>query len=734
MSQKHSSSTSSTPQRQRTVEEIVQHLRNSNAVQTSPSQLTPKKRKQPDFLNTSSQAGPSSAPLKKRVLSTSTRLFVKRAKIDKEAAEELRQLAASLGAVITDVEHANIIVTDTWAEARAKAGLRPDLYREQAHVVHSSWLKDTAEKGIYLDIDKYRILPAPTATDAFANPSKAESVDSETESEDTHVSDGDLQSASSGMRLPLRGLWVHVLPAKLDKPAMETLRARVLALGADIVPQKSADFIVSAAGTSARVKPFLKSVKEGTSIPPLIHARWIDAVESQQAWVDTEKCLVAGVPEQRKISLEDARKLSNTTRTLPEGALVASQVLKAASSAASETKAPPAQEKESESFEDLPVYSPREGSQARSPDAGVEDDEDGDDLLDKYPWTNSEFACQRPTPLICINQGLVEELGVLQKQRELIGESTSMLAYERALSAIKSYRLDLKDDPGSASKIKGVGKKISGLVKQYYEDGFIAEARQIRSDGALKVMMGFMELYGIGPANARTLYNEGCRTVEDVVEAGRSYGTKLPVGECIKLLPELREKIPRREVESITATVMAKANELFPGCLHTICGGWRRGKPASGDVDIVITHPDHEPAEVCKKLVSSLREEGLVTHVIGLSNENGSKESNSSAHNVAELVFKAKATKQGVAPVHRRLDLIFCCRPVYGACVVGWTGSMMFEKDIRRWARKQLNYKFHNYGIIDLDTGELIETPEERDVFETLTLDWIPPRLRNCDV
>ncbi|KAE8257193.1 hypothetical protein A4X13_0g2506 [Tilletia indica] len=749
MSQKQPSSVSSTPQKQRTVEGVLQHLRSSNAVQSSPpSAGKSKKRKQPDYLTTSSQAGPSGGALKKRVLSTSTRLYVKRVKIDKDAAEGLKRLAASLGAVITDVEHANIIVTDTWAEARAKAGLRPEYYKEQAHVLHTSWLEDTAEKGIFLGFEKYRILPAPTATDVFADQSKVHSDGSATEAVTTDgesVGDDTASDATleSGMRFPLRGLWVHILPVKLDKPAMETLRARVLALGANVVPQENADVIVSAAAAAARVKPFLKGAKDASNNPPLLHSRWIDQVESKQAWVDTADCSVTGFPEQRKLSVEDVRKLAKMKRPLPSGALIANQVLKAASSSAPITKIPESQAAESqaeEEEEEIPVYSPLEGSQVQSPEAEepiADGAEDADDKLEGYPWTNSEFACQRPSPLVCINQGIVEELGVLQKQRILIGEPRSALSYQRAISAIKSYREDLSKDPGSAVKIKGVGIKIGGLVKQFYEEGHIAEAQSIRSDSALRVMMDFMELYGIGPSNARVLYNDGCRSVEDVVAAGRSYGTKLDVRECIKILPDLRQKIPRREVESIAETIMTKANELLPGCLHTICGGYRRGKPASGDVDIVITHPDHSPAEVCKKLIASLRAEGLVTHVIGLSNENAStnlEETSPTSHNVAELVFKAKGAQQNAAPLHRRLDLIFCHRQVYGACVVGWTGSTMFERDIRRWAQKKFNYKFHNYGITDRDTGELIETPEEGDVFTTLNLDWIPPRLRNCDL
>ncbi|KAK0530474.1 hypothetical protein OC834_003308 [Tilletia horrida] len=764
-----SSSSSSLPQK-RTVESILEHLRSGpfSSPTTSPtraiasqsqshsqSKKKARKAKVPDYLTTSSQAaGLSSAPLKKRVLSTSTRLYVKRVKIDREKAEEIRKLAASLGAVTTDLEHANVIVTDSWSQPRAKAGLRPQLYQEQAHVVHSSWLEDTAEQGIYLGIDKYRVLPAPTSSDAFADSSKFARGDGDTSIELATTDEEKTDSATDGesdlshslqtspeMRLPLRGLWFHILPAKLDKAGVETIKARLLALGADIVPQENADAIISQAATAARVKPFLKE-KEQPKVP-LLQARWLDEVETRQAWVDPGDRYVVGFPEQIKLTWDKIKQLSEQNRTPPSGSLVAQRVLTAAApdpatvetgsgAAAAEALGPPDAD---EDEEEPPALWSREGSEAGSPERSVAEEQadEGGESLDDYAYKNSFFACERPSPLRCINQELVDQLLILQKQRELVGEKRSALSYERALSSIKAYREDLSKIPVAAASIRNVGPKISSLIKQFYQQGNIAEVQQIRSDSALRVMMDFMELYGIGPTTARELYNQGCRNVEDVIQVGRSYGTKLDVRECMKILPNLRQKIPRAEVESIATTVMNKANELLPGCLHTVCGGFRRGKPASGDVDIVISHASHDPGTVCRKLIEALKSEKLVTHVIGLSNMTDSDDHSHTRHNVAELVFKAKATKTNPAPIHRRLDLIFCRREVYGACIVGWTGSTMFERDIRRWAQKKLNWKFHNYGITDRETGELIETPQEIDVFRELGLDWIPPQFRNCD-
>jgi len=57
--------------------------------------------------------------------------------------------------------------------------------------------------------------------------------------------------------------------------------------------------------------------------------------------------------------------------------------------------------------------------------------------------------------------------------------------------------------------------------------------------------------------------------------------------------------------------VMVELAELEPGCVSTIVGGYRRGKPESNDVDIVFTHPDAGVVKgLCKRFVRRLYERG----------------------------------------------------------------------------------------------------------------------------
>lgn len=77
------------------------------------------------------------------------------------------------------------------------------------------------------------------------------------------------------------------------------------------------------------------------------------------------------------------------------------------------------------------------------------------------------------------------------------------------------------------------------------------------------------------------------------------------------MVVDVAGRIPRAEVEEMGRVVMAELYKLEPGCVSTIAGGFRRGKPESNDVDIIFTHPDPDVVKgLCKRFVRRLYEQG----------------------------------------------------------------------------------------------------------------------------
>lgn len=75
-------------------------------------------------------------------------------------------------------------------------------------------------------------------------------------------------------------------------------------------------------------------------------------------------------------------------------------------------------------------------------------------------------------------------------------------------------------------------------------------------------------------------------------------------------------RIPRSDVESICEFVKIQLDRVKRGAHVELCGGYRRGKEFSNDVDILVTFPHREGEEkgVLKTLVKRMMAKGtLVT-------------------------------------------------------------------------------------------------------------------------
>ena len=348
------------------------------------------------------------------------------------------------------------------------------------------------------------------------------------------------------------------------------------------------------------------------------------------------------------------------------------------------------------------------------------------------------------------NQDVVDELNVIYQQRAQTSDEQSMLSYARAVSMLKSFPEDLHKNPLQAKHLKGIGPKIFSHIQKFYQTGTMPEADIIRDDNAFKVCCQFTEVYRIGPKKARELYMKGYRTIEQLIESKEwlsSKGWNISVPDALRILPDLQQKIPRGEVEEIARLLRLELDRVCPGTKSLIVGGYRRGKEESNDVDIVCTWPPGGDTgipsqEQIRKLRDNLTSQGLITHLIAVHNfdpqskphwaHHKSEDSQRDDLPTMEFVFKAPATPTVPVSMHRRVDLIFAPYRVFGAAVLGWTGSRQFERDLRRFAREQ-GYKFHSTGLVHNTTQEVITTYDERDVFEELNLLYMPPEWRNCD-
>lgn len=188
----------------------------------------------------------------------------------------------------------------------------------------------------------------------------------------------------------------------------------------------------------------------------------------------------------------------------------------------------------------------------------------------------------------------------------------------------------------------------------------------------------------------------------------------------VKYYDDFQLKIPRSEVEAIANVVLSHAQKRHEGFQMKIVGGYRRGKAQSGDVDVVLSHPDEaQTLHLVEKIVKALEESQHITHTLTMSTKNsergqtplpwkgeGGRGSGFDTLDKALVVWQ-DPSKKG-AP-HRRVDIIVSPWKTVGCAVLGWSGGTTFQRDIRRYCKIEKGLKFDSSGIRDRAQGRWVD-------------------------
>jgi DNA polymerase IV len=377
-----------------------------------------------------------------------------------------------------------------------------------------------------------------------------------------------------------------------------------------------------------------------------------------------------------------------------------------------------------------------------------------------------KYACQRFTPANGPNEDFLEQLRKIRTARTLIDDEIGVRAYSTIIASIAAYPHKLSH-PREVAQLPGCDEKTAVLFVEWKNTGKIQAVEDANDDEAMKVLRSFYDIWGVGAKTARHFYyNNHWTELDDIIEFGWNDLDRVQqIG--VKYYDEFLIPIPRPEVEQIAAVVREHAVRLRDERITvTIVGGYRRGKAASGDVDMIVSHPDLEStAGLVREIVESLEETEWITHTLTMSLTN----TNRGQHTLpfrsvkgagvgfdtldkALVVWqhpewptreqdRAENPKAKNPNIHRRVDIIIAPWRTVGCAVMGWSGGTTFQRDLRRYAKAIKGWKFDSSGIRSRSTGEAVwlegengveGTPEdaEKAVFTGMGLEYIPPEYR----
>ena len=314
------------------------------------------------------------------------------------------------------------------------------------------------------------------------------------------------------------------------------------------------------------------------------------------------------------------------------------------------------------------------------------------------------------------NQQIAELLENMGSLLEMKGDTVFKIrAYQRAARTIEHLPVPLAESIDSGediTKIPGIGKAISEKIAEFIGTGKVAAFQKLLGELPPGVL-DLKNIPGIGPKTAMAIGQElGVSTVEGVAEAAADgrlaslprMGQKAADGilRHIQAFHAMGSRTPIGQALPVAEEIIAALREQCPdiGLLFP-AGSLRRWEETIGDIDLIGTAPDPESVgDVLVRLP-------MVKDV---------------------LVHGPKKTSV-IVDSGMQIDLRMGEPGSFGALLQYFTGSQQHNVRLRDYANRQ-GLSLNEYGITNIETGQIEEFRDEESFYARLGLPWMAPELR----
>jgi DNA polymerase (family 10) len=314
------------------------------------------------------------------------------------------------------------------------------------------------------------------------------------------------------------------------------------------------------------------------------------------------------------------------------------------------------------------------------------------------------------------NAEVAEQLELLADLLEIEGEAAfRVLAYRRAATRVRetgSPVAQLALD-GKAKELPGIGATIQEKIVQIVDKGEI-EALTKRRKTIPPEVVEFLHIPGLGPKTVRKIWRElGVTTLAELKTAAREQRLRTLPGLGAKVEENILKSVGRKKTASgPPRTLLGRA---LPALLEAVeelrehpasdrvseAGSARRRKETVRDLDIIATASD--PA-------------ALIDHFTSLPW-------------VSEVAAKGPTKATVVSHEGLRFDLRVVPPECYGNLLQHFTGSKDHNVAMREDAVRR-GLSISEYGVTEVESGDVFTATTEKDLYEHLGYAYIPPELR----
>lgn len=308
-----------------------------------------------------------------------------------------------------------------------------------------------------------------------------------------------------------------------------------------------------------------------------------------------------------------------------------------------------------------------------------------------------------------------------------------LMSTKKILAILKKIDFDINSFQDVVG-IPGIGKGTINRIKEIIDKGVLSEIKDKydkKKQSKIDSIQELENVIGIGSSNAKKFVTEhNIYSISDLKKAIKS--KKIQVSNIIKLGLKyygiVQDNIPRKEISVIEKYIVKEAHKIDPELEIIICGSYRRGKPTSGDIDILVYHPKIKIMDHIKNSEKYNLNKYLEILVNNLSENNFLIDHLTDQNYIMKYMGFCKYNNFPV----RRIDIRFIPYSSLYTAMLYFTGPYELNTYMRSVAKKK-NMILNEYGlykIVDIDTKKKINIKSEEDVFDILEIDYLEPDQR----
>jgi len=312
------------------------------------------------------------------------------------------------------------------------------------------------------------------------------------------------------------------------------------------------------------------------------------------------------------------------------------------------------------------------------------------------------------------NKKITELLIIIADLLDIQGENFfKTRAYRMAAQTISEQHEDIETlvKEKRLDSLPHVGKAISKKITEYVETGEISYLEELKEKTPLE-LLNLLDISGLGPKKVASLYQNLQITSITELKKACEQGN-------VRTLDGFGQTTEKNILRGIKLKEKTQGRSLLDHAYHqgkqivsylqkdakisriSIAGSLRRMKETIGDIDILVssTDPDH----IMDLFVSY--------------------------PGVQRVLLQGKTKTSVLLTDNIQVDLRVVERKSFGSALQYFTGSKEHNVALRGIAIKK-GFKLNEYGVFDKKTEEYITGKDEKDVYKTLDLSFIPPELR----